>query len=50
MLLPPADLALTLALAPQGVGRTLTAHAHTERGRRCVDAIVRVFGAVIATD
>ena len=47
-LLPPADLALTLALAAQGAGRTLTAQARTGRGRRCVDAIVRVFGAVSA--
>jgi len=49
-LLPPADLALTLALAPQGAGRTLCAHARTEYGRRCVDAIVHVFGAVSAPE
>jgi len=49
-LLPPADLALTLALAPQDAGRTLCAHARTDRGRQCVDAIVRVLGAVSAPD
>jgi len=39
-LLPPADLALTLGLASGG-GRTLTAHASTEAGKRCLDAIAR---------
>jgi tRNA threonylcarbamoyladenosine biosynthesis protein TsaE len=49
-LLPPADLALSLALRPRGEGRMLTAHAHTERGRRCGDAIVRACGTVTAPD
>ncbi|MET0345189.1 MAG: tRNA (adenosine(37)-N6)-threonylcarbamoyltransferase complex ATPase subunit type 1 TsaE [Casimicrobiaceae bacterium] len=49
-LLPSVDVALTLALAPQDAGRTLRARAHTERGSRCVDAILRVPGAVNAPD
>ena len=42
-LLPPADVALTLALPPQGEGRVLTARAHTEAGRRCVAAIAHAL-------
>lgn len=49
-LLPSADVALTLALAPQDAGRTLHAHARTERGSRCVDALLRVPGAVNVPD
>lgn len=41
--LPAADVALSLSLAPTGTGRVLTAHARTERGRRCVAAIARAF-------
>ena len=37
--LPRADVAISLALAPAGVGRTLTAHAYSPAGKRCVDAI-----------
>ena len=47
-LLPPADVALTLALAPQDSGRTLRAQARTERGSRCIDAILRIPLAVNA--
>src|SRR5207249_3942854 len=37
--LPHADVALVLALAPSDEGRTLTAHANSQAGKRCVDAI-----------
>jgi tRNA threonylcarbamoyladenosine biosynthesis protein TsaE len=49
-LLPPPDVALTLVLEPRGAGRTLRAHARTERGNRCVDAILRASGAASAPD
>ena len=42
-LLPPADVALSLALQAERDGRTLSAHAFTPRGKRCVDAIARAF-------
>ena len=46
--LPPADVELSLALASAGEGRVLTAHARTERGRRCVAAIARAFPTATA--
>jgi len=43
--LPPADLALSLALLPDRDGRMLTAHAHSKVGERCLDAIAAQFRA-----
>ena len=45
-LLPPFDLTLVLSLAaPSREGRTLTAHASSTSGERCVSAIEAAFAA-----
>ena len=48
-LLPPADIALSLALEGHRDGRTLAARAFTAQGKRCVDAIVRAFSGATAS-
>ncbi|HET9045809.1 MAG TPA: tRNA (adenosine(37)-N6)-threonylcarbamoyltransferase complex ATPase subunit type 1 TsaE [Casimicrobiaceae bacterium] len=48
-LLPPADIALSLALEGHRDGRTLAARAFTAHGKRCVDAIVRAFSGATAS-
>ena len=45
--LPRGDVALSLALMPSHEGRTLTAHAYSESGERCLDAIRAQFGLPI---
>jgi tRNA threonylcarbamoyladenosine biosynthesis protein TsaE len=42
--LPRPDVALVLALTPSHEGRTLTAHAYSESGERCLDAMRAQFG------
>ena len=41
--LPRGDVALLLALTPSHEGRTLTAHAYSESGERCLRAIAMEF-------
>jgi len=45
--LPHGDVALLLALTPSHEGRTLTAHAYSESGERCLGAIRAQFGLPI---
>jgi tRNA threonylcarbamoyladenosine biosynthesis protein TsaE len=42
--LPPADVALVLSLTPSHEGRTLSAHAYSQSGERCLNAISAQFG------
>ena len=42
--LPRADVALVLSLTPSHEGRTLSAHAYSQSGERCLNAISAQFG------